>query len=134
MKSLKYIIASLVLALGFAAPVANAQDAAPKNKQGGQRGGGAFAPEARVQRMTDQLKLTTDQQQKILAIYQADAKKMESIPADQRRAKMQEINQVSEPKILAILTPEQQTKYKEMMQNRQRGGPAKSGGKAPKAE
>lgn len=147
MKSLKYIIAALVLAIGFAAPAINAQDAGKQQRPGG--GGRGFTPEARVQRMTEQLKLTDEQQKKILAIYQADAKKMEGLSQEERRGKMQEINQASEPKVLEVLTPEQQTKYKEMMQNmRQRGGGkggdkgggkgggkgGKGGGNAPKTE
>ena len=93
--------------------------------------------EQRLQRMTKQLNLTDDQQQKIKPILENESTQMQSLRADSslpqqdRMAKMQQIRQTSSEQIKPILNADQQQKFTEMMshQGRGRGGPQQ--GQAP---
>ncbi|HWH70190.1 MAG TPA: hypothetical protein VNT26_12450 [Candidatus Sulfotelmatobacter sp.] len=93
--------------------VSSAQDA----KKGERRG---FSPQQRVERMTQDLKLTDDQKTKVTALFEADAKKRQDIMADtslsreQRREKMQPIMEEENKKLKTILTPEQYDKWQKM--------------------
>jgi Spy/CpxP family protein refolding chaperone len=81
--------------------------------------------------LTQQLKLTPEQADKIRPIVTDEGEQLhlvkldERLPLDQKRAKMLEIREAFRPKIAALLTPEQQEKWKQLQ-------PA-APGKAPEA-
>lgn len=77
-------------------------------------------PAQRLQRMTEALGLTEDQQAKIKSIFQEEAGKRQaimddsSLSRDDQHAKMQELMKDIQARVRAILTPEQQTKFDAM--------------------
>ena len=79
--------------------------------------------------LTQQLNLTSDQQEKIKPILEDESKQMESLRSDssltqqERRSKMQEIRQNTNSQIKPILDTEQQTQWQQMMATRARGRP-----------
>ena len=106
----------------------------PKRPEGGGGPGGRVSPEERMKKMTEQLGLSQDQQDKIKAIFEGgreEMAKLKDTPEDQRRAKFGEFMKAQNEKVLAVLTPEQQEKYKTAMAERmkQGGGPGGPGGK-----
>jgi len=145
---MKKLILSLTIA-ACAALTVQAQDDKPKAPDGGQRperrqgaGGGAAGrinPEERLKRMTEQLTLTQEQQDKIKKIWEEGRTQFEGIrelPEDQRRDKMREAMKVQNDKVAEVLTAEQKEKYKEMMARRGDGQGRRGGADAekPKAE
>jgi periplasmic protein CpxP/Spy len=133
----------LVLAAGLissAASFAVAQDnPAPSNDQSQPmqgKGGwhhGPPDPQQRTQELTRKLKLTSDQQSKVLDILQSEKSQMESLRADtatsqqDRRAKMMDIHKNSDSQIRDLLDSTQQKKWDEMQARREqwkgKGGP-----------
>jgi Spy/CpxP family protein refolding chaperone len=92
-----------------------ADEKKPERKRPEGAGGGRMNPEERLKKMTEQLTLTEEQQGKIKAILEggrAEMAKLKDTPEDQRRAKFGEFMKAQNEKILAVLTPEQQEKYK----------------------
>lgn len=86
-----------------------------------------MSPEDRAKQMQEQLKLTDDQTTKITAIFQAQAKSIDSLRnAGVERSQMRPIMQAATDKVKAILTPEQleawQKRMQEMRAQRQGGG------------
>jgi protein CpxP len=82
-----------------------------------------------LQMMTTQLSLTDDQQASVKQVFADRDAKMgalfgnQSLSQEDRRSQMMALRQDSETKIRAVLTPEQQPKYDDMMaQMRQRMG------------
>jgi periplasmic protein CpxP/Spy len=75
-----------------------------------------------LRRLSQQLNLTEEQKEKLRPIVTEEGDKMsalrldEHIPLDQKRAKMVEIREAYRPKIAAILTLEQQEKWKKMQE------------------
>ena len=106
-----------------------ADEKKPEGKRPGGAGGpgGRMNPEERLKKMTEQLTLTQDQQDKIKAIFEGgreEMAKLKDTPEDQRRAKFGEFMKAQSEKVLAVLTPEQQEKYKAAMAERaKQGGP-----------
>lgn len=98
------------------------------------------SPEQRLQHMTKTLNLTPDQQQKIKPMLEQEQQQMQTLrqdstvaPAD-RKAKMMQIRQGTNDQIKGVLTPDQQTKWQQDMQNHQGGmnhGGMGQGGMAP---
>jgi Spy/CpxP family protein refolding chaperone len=113
MKALKILLASLVLATGFAIPALNAQAEGTPKKQ-------AAARPDRVQQLTEQLDLTADQQTKIKAIVADEQAKIRAIPKDAegRADKIKAARQGATEQIRATLTPEQQAKFDELAKKR----------------
>lgn len=99
MKSLKYIIVSLVLAIGFAAPSVNAQDAGSSARPGR---GDMYAP------LLKGITLTAEQQTKVDAIKADAQKQAQGLSQEERRTKGREIMTASSDKIRATLTADQQ--------------------------
>jgi Spy/CpxP family protein refolding chaperone len=101
--------------------VAQAQEA----KEGKKRG---FSMEQRLERMTEQLKLTDAQKPKVKAVLEESQKKMEALRGqdmtpEQRREKFTAMREEEAKKLNAILTPEQQEKMKSMREEmRKKGG------------
>ena len=103
----------------------HALQAAPAAQEHGAMGGpamGAMTPESRLKMLTEKLNLTEDQQAKVKPILEDESKQMKALhddtslaPTDQR-AKMKELHESSTEKINAVLTPDQQAKWKQMKQ------------------
>jgi Spy/CpxP family protein refolding chaperone len=94
-----------------------------------------FTPEQRIKTLTTTLGLTEEQQTKIKAVLEEGRGKMASfreLPQDERRAKTQEFRKAEQEKINAVLTPEQQTKYKTTITDR--ANAARNRGDAAKKE
>jgi periplasmic protein CpxP/Spy len=95
---------------------AMAQDCGAK----GQMGDKASAMHDHLQEMGKQLNLTDDQKEKLKPIMTSQMQDMAAVKSDttmtppQKRAKMMEIHQKYASQIDAILTPEQQAKWKTM--------------------
>ncbi len=111
---------ALSLAVVFGGVTAYAQ-------MGGQMGGGGFhgqrqpmTADQRLQMLTQQLNLTSEQQQQIKPILENESQQMESLRSDtalsqqDRMSKMREIRQNSAGQIQPILTTDQQAKWQEM--------------------
>jgi Spy/CpxP family protein refolding chaperone len=114
------ITLTLLLAGFIALPtLAFAQDA---NREGGRRG--PVNPEEQVKAMKENLKLTDEQAEKVKAILTKNQEKQKALREDKalsqddRRAKMREIYSGMEEELKPILTPEQQTKWKEEREKR----------------
>ena len=88
----------------------------------------------RLQRMTQALNLTEDQQAKIKPILENESTQMQglrsdsSLSQDDRMAKMKQIRETTTSQINPILTPDQQKQYAEMSSRmgRGRGGPGQA--------
>lgn len=136
-KTFLYSVAMVALLLGAIAVYA--QEPAPQG--GGQWGGRGQMPtvDQRLQRMTQALNLSDDQQQKIKPILENESAQMQSLRADtslsqeDRMAKMKEIRANTSSQINPILNPDQQKQYAEMMSHmgRGRGGPGGANQSAP---
>jgi protein CpxP len=107
------------------APTSLAVQTAPAAQEHGAMGGsmmGPMTPENRLKMLTEKLNLTEDQQAKLKPIIEDQSKQMKAIhndtslaPAD-RQAKMKDLHESSIEKMNAILTPDQQAKWKQMRQ------------------
>lgn len=118
------IFAILVLSaagLTFAGTSQEPQAPAP-GKQAGMHHGMESADQ-QLQMLSEKLSLTDDQKAKIKPILEDQMKQMKavhedtSLSADQKRDKMKSIHDSSHEQINAVLTPEQQTKFKEMQEH-----------------
>jgi Spy/CpxP family protein refolding chaperone len=98
--------------------------------------------EQRMEMMTKQLELTTDQQAKVKALFEQEGKEMrearakaDEMTVEQRREKMMARRESMDAKLKEILTPEQFQKLKEHRQNRGEGkGKKGEGEKKEKAK
>lgn len=127
---------AVVLGAGLASSggVVLAQDCGSK----GQMADKAPSVQDHLQEMKKQLNLTDDQVDKLKPIMTSQMADMQALKADtsmtpqQKHAKMMEIHQKYSPQVNAILTPEQQAKWKsmrrEMMEKHKGGGDSGSGG------
>ena len=97
----------------------------------------------RVERLSTELNLTDDQKTKVTALFEKEAKDMRALRDETdgatRREKMRTIRQEQDKELKAILTPDQQEKWKQlreqMRQRRQNGaGGAGEAAPAPKPE
>jgi protein CpxP len=103
-----------------------------------QGGGGRRTPEEQAKNLQTQLKLTDDQTAKITAIYQTQAKSMDSVRTasnGDRQAMMQAMRPMREAtntKVKALLTAEQVTAFDKMQaEMRSRMGGGQGGGNTP---
>lgn len=75
-----------------------------------------------LQMLSEKLNLTDDQKAKVKPILEDQMKQMKAVHEDsslspeQKRAKMKSIHESLHEQINAVLTPEQQTKFKQMQQ------------------
>jgi Spy/CpxP family protein refolding chaperone len=137
---MKKLILSLTVA-ACAALTVQAQDDKPKRPAGGEgrQAGGRFTPEERLKRLTEQLTLTQEQQDKIKKIFEdgrAQFEGLRDLQPEERRVKMREAMKAQDDKIAEVLTAEQKEKFKEIAARRAEGGPRRGGAEAekPKAE
>lgn len=105
-------------------------------------------PARRTEELTRQLRLTSNQQPKVLEALQSQRSQMESLRQDaslsgpDRRSKMMEIHKSTSEQIRSILDPNQQKKWDEMqarreqrMQDHRQGPPdAGSGPQSPQPQ
>jgi Spy/CpxP family protein refolding chaperone len=99
-------------------------------------------PAQRTEMLTKQLKLTSDQQSKVLDILKSEQSQMEklrsdsSLPQDDRRSKMMDIRKSSDTQVRALLDADQQKKWDKMQSERGHwGGPPHDGpGSGPPPE
>jgi hypothetical protein len=127
-KTFLHAAAIVALLLGTVAVYAQM----PAGQGGGQWGHGQPPTvDQRLQRMTQALNLSDEQQQKIKPILENESTQMQSLRADtsmsqeDRMAKMKQIRENTSSQINPILNADQQKQYAEMMsrQGRGRGGP-----------
>jgi Spy/CpxP family protein refolding chaperone len=136
---MKKLILSMTVA-ACAALTVQAQDEKPKSPEGGARaegrqGGGRFTPEERLKRLTEQLTLTQEQQDKIKKIFDDSRSQFEGLrdlQPEERREKMRELMKGQNDKIAEVLTAEQKEKFKEIAARRAEGGPRRGGAEAEK--
>lgn len=126
MKSFKLLLSVLALAAFAAAPVLRAEDTTPPP---------AGAPDHkghhmdRLKELAEKLGLTEDQKAKIKPILQDEMQAMKalrddtSLDKDAKHQKMMAIRKSHADQILAILTPEQQAKFKAMREQHRKGPP-----------
>ncbi len=146
---MKHLTLTLSVAAAALFTLPTTSSAADEKKPEGRRpegagapGAGRFSPEERIKKMTEQLGLTQEQQDKVKAIFEGgreEMAKLKDTPEDQRRAKYGEFMKAQSEKVLAVLTPEQQEKYKaaiaERLKNAGPGGERKPGeGRRPGAK
>jgi Spy/CpxP family protein refolding chaperone len=124
--SLVILLSTCALSLG--------EDAKPAPGAGGARPGRGGPPDAagRAERLKTELGLTDEQTAKIKAIYEKDqAKNAEelkklredtTLSREEKGKKMREIFAATAEEIKPILTPEQQTKWKEAQEKRRAEG------------
>lgn len=130
---LKYSLLTLMLAgaVCAAAPLAVAQDSSSTPPQSAPSAappehghGGHFDPAHRTERLTKELKLTSDQQPKVLDILKSQQSKMQDLRSDSslsqndRRSKMMDIRKASDDQIRALLDVNQQKKWGEIQSRR----------------
>ena len=93
-----------------------------------------FDPTERTEMLTKQLKLTSDQQSKVLDLLKSQQSQMEklrsdsSLSQDDRRSKMMDIHKSSDSQIRALLDPDQQKKWDKMQSERGHWGGRRSEG------
>jgi periplasmic protein CpxP/Spy len=133
MKNRIALIAGIALAvLLTGTTISSAQDA--EKKKGGDR---TQMMQQRLDRMSEELKLTEDQKTKVKAAFEAEAKKRQEMRGEgtqtdeQRREAAQKLREEMNKKMKEILTPEQFEKWEKM--RAQQGGGKKGEGKG-KAE
>ncbi len=136
MKSLKLLLSVLALTAFAAAPALRAEDApanagAPAKK---------MHPGDRIKELTEKLSLTDEQVAKIKPILADEMAAMKALHEDNatdkdaKKEKFMEIRKSHADQILAILTPEQQAKFKDMIAKHGKGdGPKKKKGPASDA-
>jgi protein CpxP len=107
---------------------------AKAEKRGGQRP----SVQERLDRMTEQLKLTDEQKPKVKAILEEQDKKMEElrqVAPEERREKGRALREETAKKMKEVLTAEQFTKWEEMRAQGRPGGPrGEKKGEGKKAE
>lgn len=151
------VLSGLVLGILALTVGATAQAAGPKtggqgtgkgqvNGQAGPKPGARFAPGKGSQRILDQLNLTAAQKQKVEALQnkmresmksmvQSNPKGNDKAARDKNMAKFKSIREQFEKDLLAILTKDQQAKYKKLIEDmkaKRAAGPpptVKKGGK-----
>jgi protein CpxP len=142
---LKHFLLTLVLGglVGLTTLPAVAQDSGSNDQQSAPMGGGPehghrhFDPAKRTERLTKELKLTSDQQPKVLEILKSEQSQMESLRSDSsmsrddRRSKMMDIHKTSDDQIRALLDSTQQKKWDEIQSRHEQWQGHHQEGQAP---
>jgi Spy/CpxP family protein refolding chaperone len=123
------LLTALAMALAIAGVPAWAQMGPGGGGPGGsQMGHGPMSPDQRLQMLTKQLNLTSDQQEKIKPILESESQQMQTLRQDSslsqedRMSKMRQIRQGTNEQIKLVLNSDQQQKFEEMMSHGH-GGP-----------
>jgi Spy/CpxP family protein refolding chaperone len=115
---------SIAAAQDNSAPPSNDQQTAP-SQGNGRWHHGAPDPAKQTAQLTKKLNLTSDQQAKVLSIFQAEHSQMESLHSDSsispqdRHSKMVSIRQSTNTEIRALLDSNQQKTWDTMQANRE---------------
>jgi periplasmic protein CpxP/Spy len=118
--SILTILVLLAAGLTFAQPSQESQAPTP-DKHAGMHPNGESADQ-HLQMLSEKLNLTDDQKAKLKPILQDQMQQMKvvredsSLSQEQKRAKMKSIHESLHDQINAVLTPEQQAKFKQMRQ------------------
>ena len=108
-------------------PSANDQQASPSQGNGRWRHGPPD-PAERTKELTKKLDLTSDQQTKVLGIFQSEKSQMESLrqdsstPQQDRRSKMMDLRESTNSQVRTALDANQQKKWDEMQAQRGQWG------------
>jgi len=112
----------VLLAVGLTFAQTSQESQAPtSDKHAGMHHNGESADQ-HLQMLTEKLNLTDDQQAKLKPIFEDQMQQMKAVREDsslsqeQKRAKMKSIHESLHDQISAVLTPEQQAKFKQMRQ------------------
>jgi hypothetical protein len=118
----------------------NDQQSAPAGAQPDHgQGHHHFDPAKRTEMLTRQLKLTSDQQPKVLEILKSEQSQMESVRSDSsasqddHRSKIMEIRKGSSDQIRALLDSNQQKKWDEMQSRHEQWQGHRPDGQTPGA-
>src|SRR5215469_3058080 len=118
---LRWLTLTLLVVMTTGLLLAGQNPAAQAPQQGHEAmGAAAGSPDAHLQMLTEKLNLTDEQKAKIKPILQEQAQQLKavhddtSLSAEQRMAKKKAIHESVHDQINAVLTPEQQAKFKEM--------------------
>jgi periplasmic protein CpxP/Spy len=144
---LKHCLLALTLAavVYTVAPSAVAQDNGNNDQQSAPAGapehgrGGHFDPAKRTEMLTKQLKLSSDQQPKVLDILKSEQSQMQNLRSDSsssqedRRSKMMQIRKTSDDQIRALLDSDQQKKWDTMQSRHEQWQGHHQDGQAPNA-
>jgi len=140
MKKKLILPVAFAMALALASFPAWAQMGPMNGGQGGQMGHGPMSPDQRLQMLTRQLNLSSDQQAKIKPILENESQQMQtlrqdsSLSGEDRMSKMHQIRQSTNDQIKPILNSDQQQKFEEMMSHQghgMHGGPPPGQGATP---
>ena len=146
-RSTEIVLLAAALAAAFLVSNVNAQPAGPKGREERQ----AMTAERRAEmldRMAEHLGLTVDQKKQVQTIQDSAEAQREAVFKDaaltreQRREKLGAIQQDTQAKVDAVLTPEQREKMATMRakmkdrmeERRERRGPGPDGPRPPKGE
>ena len=119
--SILTILVLLAAGLTFAQTSQEPQTSTP-DKHAGMRHHNGESADQHLQMLSEKLNLTDDQKAKLKPILQDQMQQMKAVRDDsslsqeQRRAKMKSIHESFHDQINAVLTPEQQAKFKQMGQ------------------
>jgi len=97
-----------------------------KDAKAGKRGFPSV--QQRLDRMTEELKLTDEQKPKVKAVLEDNDKKMRDLPPDERRTKFRDLREEMAKKMKEILNSEQFEKWEKMRGPRGPGSPLAPGG------
>jgi protein CpxP len=134
MNSLKRSLLTLAVIAGCAAPLLAQPPEHPPGAAPGEHGGKERGPGMRGDRLkhlAEELALTEEQKTQLKPILAQEAAAMKaiwedkSLEGDARREKMKSVRDSYAPKIEAVLTPEQKTKFEKIKSQRGPGGPRK---------
>jgi protein CpxP len=124
--SLISIAAPFATAQDNSAPPASANDQQTAPSQGkGRWGHGAPDPAQQTAHLSKKLNLTSDQQTKVLSIFQSEHTQMESLRNDSslsqqdRRSKMMSVHETTNTQVRALLDSNQQKTWDTMQANRE---------------
>src|SRR5438067_989883 len=118
---------SIMIGLALGGLVACSSVASAQDQKPGGRGRGPSI-EQRMERMTEELKLTDEQKPKVKAVLEASQKKRQelfgdtSVAREDRREKMRAINEEEDKKLKEILTADQYAKHEKMREQLRGGG------------
>ncbi len=110
--------------MAFAQDSTATQSAPDQNQNGMHHGRGPMSPDQELTHLTKRLSLTSDQQSQIKPILQDRHDQMMSLHQDSsmsredRMSKMRSLDENSNSKLEAVLTPDQKTKYEQMIADR----------------
>ena len=121
------ILVMLAAGLTFAQTSQETQ-APPSDKQAGMHHHNEMSADQHLQMLSEKLNLTDDQKAKLQPILQDNMQQIKTVREDsslsqeQKHAKLKSIHDSMHDQINAVLTPEQQAKFKQMMQTEKHQG------------